>query len=191
MMDFEADAAALTATDEGMSRLSALVQRQLDLEDEIGKQENVLQDLNVDLTRVRTDLIPSLMKELGFKKVTAENGAEVEIKPIVNATVPQDSARKEQALEWLRSVGLGDLIKNQVSAVFGRGEDDLANRVSAAISQMGVDVERKISVSPQSLSAAVRQRRSEGKEVNTKVLSVFEGEVAKIKRPKVKGRKQL
>ena len=45
------------------------------------------------------------------------------------ATLPKDEVTKRCKLyQWLRDQGLGDIIKNNVSVTFGKGEDDKAEQ---------------------------------------------------------------
>lgn len=189
-LNFEEDAVQLArgSREDGMKRLSDLVRQQILAEDEIEQPIEKQEEKSRELTRLRADLIPSLMHELGFAKVTADDGSSVEIKPVVQASLPKDEERKSRALKWLRDSGCGDVIKNEVSCAFGRGEDELAEKAIEQLGAMGVDVMRKISVHPQTLSALVRSMREEGRPVDSENLTLYEGEVAKITRPKSKKR---
>ena len=61
---------------------------------------------------------------MGLQKFTLTDGAEISVKPIYAASIPRD--RKEEAFQWLRDHEFGDLVKNNVTVTFGRGEDDIA-----------------------------------------------------------------
>lgn len=189
-LNFEEDAVQLAegSREAGMKRLSDLVRQQIAAEDEIERLIEEQEAKSKELARLRVDLIPSLMHELGFAKVTAEDGSSVEIKPIVQAALPKDEEKKARALKWLRDSGCGDVIKNEVSCAFGRGEDELAERAIEQLKILGADVVRKISVHPQTLSALVRSMREDGRPVDSESLTLYEGEVAKITRPKAKKR---
>ena len=73
------------------------------------------------------DNIKEVCKLAGFNEevtTTKYKGSEriIEVKPFYSASIPKD--RKGEAFEWLRIHGYDDIIKNQVSVQFGRGESD-------------------------------------------------------------------
>ena len=45
-------------------------------------------------------------------------------KKIYGASIPKD--QQEAAFTWLRNNGLGDVIENDITVTFGRGEDNKA-----------------------------------------------------------------
>ena len=49
-------------------------------------------------------------------------GSSVEVKPFYSARIP--ASKSEEAFDWLRENGHGDLIKNQVSLEFGKMKQD-------------------------------------------------------------------
>ncbi len=190
MIDFSSDGefedrpAVLEKKDGGMERLSALVEAQIMIEDEIDRLTGELDRQKAMLTKVRTDEIPSLMEELGFSKILTVRGDSVELKDVVQASVPKDGERRDRALQWLRDSGHGDLIKNQVFVVFGRGEDETAEDLLRDLHERGMDAQRKVEVHPMTLAALVRTLRAEGAEVNAEDLNLYEGRISKIKRAK-------
>ena len=72
--------------------------------------------------KLSTENIPALMDEMGMDRVDVD-GLTVSRKMIVHASIPSD--RKEEAFAWLRENGLDDIIKNDVTCSFGKGEDNL------------------------------------------------------------------
>ena len=89
---------------------------------QIEKCEANLADLKKDEKILATNEIPKAMAEAGVTMLKLYDGSTVEVKPIYSARMPSDS-RKQEAFEWLRENGAGDLIKNIVSLNFGRAED--------------------------------------------------------------------
>ena len=53
----------------------------------------------------------------------------IDVKPTYGASILV--ANREAAYEWLRDHGYDDIIKNDVSVSFGRGEDDMAGSFKA------------------------------------------------------------
>jgi hypothetical protein len=176
------DSPVLKASDDGMKRLSDLVQQQINIEDELEGLNEALEECTLRLARIRADLIPELMDELGFMSFVTMQGDKVEIKPIVQASVPKEEPYRSNALQWLRDEGHGDVIKNIVSVQFGRGEDERAIRLVRELEEKGLDVKQDVSVHAMTLAALVRQLREEGRPVDTRNLKVYEGKISRIKR---------
>ena len=73
---------------------------------------------------------------------------------------------REAAYSWLRSNGLGDIIKNEVSVSFGRNEDNKAADYANLAKSRGFEPTQKLKVEPMTLKALVRERIESGKEPN-------------------------
>lgn len=189
-IDFSSDADGLEAVENeteglgGMGRLSELVVAQLGLEDEIEELSLRLQDLNDRYERIRKDQIPTLMDELNLTKLTTKDGHVLELKDVVNASIPKEEPRRSSAFAWLKREGHGDIIKNEVKVLFGRGEDEKAEELLERLEADGLEPQRMVSVHPQTLSALVRTLRREGRNVDAECLSIYEAKIAKIKRVK-------
>ena len=61
---------------------------------------------------------------MNLQKFTLTDGSEISVKPIYAASIPKD--RRDEAFQWLRDHEFGDLVKNNVTVTFGRGEDETA-----------------------------------------------------------------
>lgn len=178
----EADLTQSDLTDSRLGRLSYLATTQIQLENRIKEIEALLESNNQTLTKIRTEEIPTLMQELGLSKIVTRDGHVLELKDIINASIPKDEPRRSNALQWLRDQGYGDLIKNQVAVVFGKGEDQKAEVLIQKLEGEGLEPQRTVTVNFQSLSALIRTLRKEGKNVDSENLSVYEAKISKIKR---------
>jgi len=69
-------------------------------------------------------------------KLKLKDGESVEIKKIYGASITPDN--QEKAFTWLRNNGLGDIIKNDVTVTFGRGEDNKAAAICCPCKRSGV-----------------------------------------------------
>ena len=63
-----------------------------------------------------------MMDEMGVERLDVD-GMTVERKMIVAASIPVGEQRSK-LLHWLRSNGLDDIIKNDITVSFGKGEDN-------------------------------------------------------------------
>ena len=180
MNQFEADSVP-TCTDEQRSELAELARGQVALEEEIARRERELLDLQREWRRLSEDVIPAKMRELGFRDFTLADGSAVEVKRTIWAGVTK--ANLQAAVAWLRDNGAGSLVKNQVTASFGREEDAAATTLTEELEARGLTIERKLSVHAGSLSAHVRELLRDGKSVPAELLGVREEVQTKIVRP--------
>ncbi len=115
-----------------------------------------------------------------MKTMKLADGSAIEIKEIYSATIPVD--KKEGAFNWLRENDLGDLIKNEITVSFGRGEDNKAASYAELARGNGFEPIQKIGVNPMTLTALVRERLESGQDVPADLFKPFEGNQTKITR---------
>ena len=122
--------------------------------------------------------IPAMMDEMQITKLKLKDGESVEIKKVYGATIPKD--QQEAAFEWLRNNGLGDIIKNDITVTFGRGEDNKAAQYAVLARGQGFEPVQKIGVNPMTLKALVRERLESGLDVPADLFKPFAGNQTKI-----------
>ena len=173
------DSLANTSSND-MQALSDQVIKLRNLEDDLEKQEEKLKKLKNDIDVLSGDVIPTMMTEMNVSKFTLADGAGVEVKPVYGASITV--AKKEEAFNWLRNNGLGDLIKNEITVSFGRNEDNKAAEYASLAQGHGYQPNQKLKVEPMTLKALVRERLESGKEMPTDLFNVFAGNKTKITR---------
>jgi hypothetical protein len=99
---------------------------------------------------------------------------------MVHASIPQD--RKEDAFAWLRDNNLDDIIKNDVTCSFGKGEDNVAGDVVGMLNERGFNPKTKTHVHPSTLKAFVKERVTEGKPIDLDMFGAFIANAAQIRR---------
>jgi hypothetical protein len=164
---------------EGGSRLSTLIRESMDLDGKIADAEQYLKDLKYKKRKVNEEDIPALMQEMGVDSVSVD-GNKVTLRQFVHARIAED--KRDEAFTWLRSIGEGDLIKNDVTVSFNTGQDNLAGAVIDDLRNQGLEPAQKTHVHPQTLKAWVKGRIESGKEIDFDTFGVFVGTEAKIKR---------
>jgi hypothetical protein len=179
-IDFEKDQAeAITQTNE-VKALSDQVLNLRNLEDQIKQKENELKKLKKDSEIISGEVIPTMMTEMNISTLKLADGSAVEVKPIYGASIT--SEKKEEAFNWLRENGLGDLIKNEVTVSFGRNEDNKALQYANLAQGQGYQPVQKLKVEPMTLKALVRERVESGKDMPSDLFNVFAGNRTKITR---------
>ena len=122
------------------------------------------------------------MRALKLKTMKLADGSAIEVKEVYSATIPLD--KKDGAFNWLREHGLGDLIKNEVTVSFGRGEDNKAAEYADLARGQGLEPTQKLKVEPMTLKALFRERSEKNEELPSEHFNLFKGNKTKITRSK-------
>ena len=180
MIDFETDQAKVITKTENIRSLADQVERLENLNQEIEKKEKDLKQRKKDLEHISGEVIPTMMSEMGLAHIKLMDGSSVDVKPNYSANIT--IANREEAFNWLRNNGLGDIIKNEISVSFGRNEDNKAAGYAELAKSHGFQPTQKLKVEPMTLKALVRERIEAGKEMPTEIFNVFIGNKTTIKR---------
>ena len=168
------------SSDDDKKTLSDQVEKLKQIEDEVKIVEDKLKNLKQQQDSLSNDIIPTMMTEMNISTIKLADGTGVEVKPVYGASIPLD--KKEEAYNWLRKNGLGDLIKNEVTVSFGRNEDNKAMAYATLAQGQGYQPTQKLKVEPMTLKALVRERLEKGEEMPTDLFNVFAGNRTKITR---------
>ena len=160
-------------------QLSDLVRALRNVENMIEDAENHLKALKQEKHKLSVENIPALMDEMGVERLDVD-GLTVERKMMVHASIPQD--RKDEAFAWLRENNLDDIIKNDITCSFGKGEDNMAGDVVGMLQERGFDPKTKTHVHPSTLKAFVKERVTEGKPIDLDMFGAFIANAAQIRR---------
>ena len=179
-IDFENDRMQSVEQIDSAKRLSDKVLELKDLEDEIANAEESVKKLKEKAKQVSTVEIPAMMDEMQITKLKLKDGESVEIKKIYGAYISPD--QQEAAFTWLRNNGLGDIIKNDITVTFGKGEDNKAAEYAVLAKGQGYEPIQKIGVHPQTLKAMVGERLEANQDVPSDLFKPFEGNQTKITR---------
>ena len=178
--DYFDEGEALSKVDTGTGKqLSDLVRKLRKVEDQIADAEQYLKTIKAEKHKLSTENIPALMDEMGMERIDVD-GLTVERKMMVHASIPQD--RKEEAFAWLRENGLDDIIKNDITCSFGKGEDNLAGDVVGLLHERGFDPKTKTHVHPSTLKAFVKERVTDGKPIDLDMFGAYINNAAEIRR---------
>jgi len=174
------ESAALSSVDTGTGKqLSQLVRNLRNIEQQIEDAESHMKALKQEKHKLSVENIPALMDEMGLERIDVD-GLTVERKMIISASIPQD--RKEDAFAWLRENGLDDIIKNDVTCSFGKGQDNLAGDVVGILQDRGFDPVTKTHVHVSTLKAFVKERVMDGKPIDLDMFGAFISNAAQIRR---------
>ena len=181
-IDFEKDQQDAMKKTEGIQSLADQVERLELCDDRIADIENDLKMMKKKRDHISGEVIPTMMSEMGLSELKLQDGSHLKVATSYRATITE--ANKEAEFNWLRSNGLGDIIKNEISVSFGRNEDNKAADYAALAQERGYQPTQTMKVEPMTLKALVRERIEAGKEMPTEIFGVFSENKTTIKRNK-------
>ncbi len=179
-IDFEEDQTKMLGKTENIQSLADQVEKLNTLDQQVALLEKDLKQKKKDFEYLSGEVIPTMMAEMGLSQLKLMDGSSVDVKPNYSANIT--IANRDAAFNWLRTNGLGDIIKNEISVSFGRNEDNKAADYAALASERGYQPTQKLKVEPMTLKALVRERIEAGKELPTELFNVFVGNKTTIKR---------
>ena len=179
-INFEKDQEEVLDRTTNLKSLADQVKNLRDLEDQLKVDEELLKNKKRDIEKISGEIIPTLLSEMGLSSLKLADGSAVEVKPYYAANISLKN--REAAYNWLRSNGLGDIIKNEITVSFGRNEDNKAAEYANLAKGQGYQPTQKLKVEPMTLKALVRERTEAGKEMPTDIFNVFVGNRTTIKR---------
>ena len=177
-MDLEAE--SIVRIDLAMStNITDSCNKLLETQKKIEATEEELKKLKDVETTLSEQTIPNLMQKAGVELIKLEGGVSVEVKPFYSARIP--ASKSEEAFQWLRDNGHGDLIKNQVSLEFGMKQDNEAKSIVEELKSKGLPVKQKTTVHPSSLRGFVREQIQDlGKDVPADLFGTYVANKTKI-----------
>ena len=171
-------------SDDSIGDLSALCQKLLRVQADIGNAEERLKRKKEQERELSEQLIPDKLAQLGVTDIKLNDGSRISADPFYSARISADNT--EAAHAWLREQGHGDIIKNTMTLSFGQGEDDLAKELVASLTKQGFLPEEKEAVQPSTLRAFVKEQIESGNKSFDqdvqKRFSVYQGKRTKINR---------
>ena len=177
-MDLEAE--SIVKIDVAMSLdITDSCNKLLETQKKIEATEEELKKLKDVETTLSEQTIPNLMQKAGVELIKLEGGVSVEVKPFYSARIP--ASKSEEAFQWLRDNGHGDLIKNQVSLEFGMKQDNEAKSIVEELKSKGLPVKQKTTVHPSTLRGFVREQIQDlGKDVPADLFGTYVANKTKI-----------
>ena len=179
---FEEDSPQQVNEIDNVQSLSNYVLQLQSLEDEVKVLEENLKRKKEAADKISEEVIPEIMEHMKLKTLKLQDGSAIEVKEIYGASIP--IAKKEEAFKWLRDNDLGDLIKNEITVSFGRGEDNKASEYTSLAESKGYQPSQKLKVEPMTLKALYRERVEAKQDLPSEHFNLFKGNKTKITRSK-------
>ena len=179
-INFEKDQTEVLDKTKNIKSLADEVKKLKSLEDQIKSDEESLKEKKKKLELISGEVVPTLLSEMGLSSLKLADGSAVDVKPYYAANI--SALNRDAAYGWLRSNGLGDIIKNEITVSFGRNEDNKAADYAVLAQGHGYQPTQKLKVEPMTLKALVRERIEKGDDMPTDLFNVFAGNRTKITR---------
>ena len=138
-----------------------------------------LKEAEEESRRLSEEVIPTLMQQAGVSSIKLDNGTSVEVSPYYYAKISED--KRAEAFQWLRENDHGDLIKNNVSVSFGKGEDSNAVNLKSELEAKGLVVDQKQDVHWQTLRGFVKEQIEKNKTIPSETFGLYIANRTKIK----------
>ncbi len=179
-INFEKDQEEILDRTSNLTSLADQVKKLRNLEDQLKAEEEALKNKQREAQRISGEVIPTLLSEMGLSSLKLADGSAVEVKPYYAANISLKN--REAAYNWLRSNGLGDIIKNEITVSFGQNEDNKAAEYANLAQSQGYQPTQKMKVEPMTLKALVREHIEKGKDIPMDTFNVFVGNRTKLTR---------
>ena len=123
----EAEKLKTDLSSDSLADITSECNKLMTLQDEIKKIEERLKELQSQERNLSQEVIPNLLHEVGVSEIKTIDGATVQVKPFIKASITK--ANQEKAFAWLRDNGFEDIIKNQLAINFKKSEDNMASDI--------------------------------------------------------------
>lgn len=181
---------AVTAlpTNEKMGELKEVVEKYLILTERIEKGNLLLETLNKEKSLLENETLPTILGAMGMSEFKTDTGVKIAVHPIYGCSVPDE--RKPEAWAWLRDNDFGSLIKNTIKVVFGKGEDEKAEKLTTDLLLARIPFELKEDVHASTLKATIKELYEKGIEFPESTFGAFTKKIAQIEKEKPKSKKR-
>tara|TARA_R110002012_G_C11437972_1_gene590218 strand:- start:145 stop:720 length:576 start_codon:yes stop_codon:yes gene_type:complete len=168
------------ATDNELSVVSTLANRQLQLASELAELEAGVKAKKEELRLTSEQELPDAMQAAGLTEIVLSSGEKISIGEFYSAYISK--ANQEVAYQWLTANGHEGIIKNEVSLKFGRNESEVVDETVSNLKARGLSPEVRQSIHPSTLKAFVKEQLTSGNDIPSEPFGIYIGTKATIKR---------
>lgn len=146
-----------------ITEIAALAEQQLRQTATVEKLEEALKMAQAALRQTQEVDLPNAMQQAGVSEIKLPSGQKISIKDGITASVPK--ANKLEVCAWLREHGFGDIVSEDVTVSFGRGEEEQARDTANRLRALGLRPELTTDVNTARLKALITEQMARGIEV--------------------------
>ena len=155
------------------TKISEEISKLQSIQQEILNKENEIKELKNNENYISGVVIPDLMAELNLKSMKLADGSEISVGNKYFASIKAD--KKEEAYDWLRTAGLGDIVKNEITVRFGKAEDNKAMAYATLAKGQGFEPSQQESVHPSTLKVVMEEFKAKGNVIPEDLFWTFDG----------------
>jgi hypothetical protein len=123
--------------------------------DEIAQAEAKVKRLKEVKRELEEVTLPTLMNEIGITGLDLAGGGKISVLDLVATRIP--AGKETAAFDWLRETNNDGIIKNQITVMLDRGQDERAERVKEDLTTRGITFDHKQSIHPATLKSFVTE----------------------------------
>jgi hypothetical protein len=146
-----------------LTEIKFLIDSLLEKDNEVEKIEGDLKKAKEESRRLREEIIPCALQELGLTKLVLDTGETITLSQDVYASIPQE--KKQKAFSWLTEMGFSGLIKIDVITSFSKGQYHQAKDFHDKLYAKGIASKLSQTVHPQTLKAFLKEQMAKGADV--------------------------
>ena len=146
--------------DDALSSLGKKCTELVEVRTELDELDQKKKELSQREFKLENEEIPSVMEENNLTSLILKDGQKIDITESYHAAITETN--REFCFNWLKENGLDDIIKNEVSVDFGRGENEEAGDLKSQLEEQGLLVEHSQKIHSQTLKAFVGERIRSG-----------------------------
>lgn len=189
VLDFDPGEEGVTAPSDKLEVLHKMLDEATDLQAVIDQLSGDLGAAQEAMNLLKTKRLPELMDELQMDDLT-RNGYKIKINDFVSGSLPKDEEPRAKAIAWLEDHDGGELLKTDIRMQFPKSQHDDAKKIADKLQAEGYAVIIESGVHAATLQAFARERLRNGDDIDTEVLGLYTGRVAKIDKAKEKAPKK-
>jgi hypothetical protein len=178
MIDLEKD--CVIPKNEDLHGIAELAEKQVRAQEIVADLENSLALEKERLRKIQEEELPETMLAIGLTNFTLPDGYNLSVKTFYRGNINKNNT--EKAHEWIRDNGHADLIKNDITCSFGKGEDHGALVLMGKLTEMNVDYENRKHIHASTLKGFVKEQVEMGKVLPLDLLGVHIGKRSEIRR---------
>ena len=116
---------------------------------------------------------------MNLKTLKLQDGSELSVGNKFFASIKAD--KKGEAYDWLRTAGLGDIVKNEITVRFGKADDNKAQQYATLARGQGYEPQQKVAVHASTLRVVLEERNKKGADIPEEYFWTFQGAQTKLK----------
>lgn len=146
-----------------LNEIKTLIDTLIHKDEDVICAENLFKKEKEEARKLREEVIPCALQELGLTKIVLESGETITLSQEVYASIPSD--KKHQAFNWLESNGFDGLIKVDVVTSFSKGQHKDAQAFTQELYKKGLCAKLNQTVHPQTLKAFIKEQLGKGSDI--------------------------